>query len=251
MLCFSCEPNWSTYYNVLQEILTLSHNTCNGVYQACQWLENSLQSALLQAIPLLIQILQADDDPNCCTLLITELNYFLNGLKKESFCEFAAHKSCQDIVCQDMLRGLYYGPDYNSTPECVVPPTNLNAAPAFLMDKLLGMVPSLPNNALKSPVGVVSNTYTDQGYDAYSIGCGPSLSTYACPPIGSSKSDWKMVVIIGGSVIGAIVLISVVFIICRRKRAAEAVALDDNVPKYNRLEGGVAETHHGEGGMIQ
>jgi hypothetical protein len=252
MLCFSCEPNWSTYYNAMQEVLTLSQNTCNGVYETCQWFENSVQSALLQILPLFIQLLQADDDPYCCTLLITELNYVLSALKGESICQFAAHKSCQDVLCQDLLRGLNYGPDYNRTPDCVVPPNNLNNAPTFFINKLLGLASSLAKKqTLKAPVGYVKNAYSSQGFDAYSIGCGPSLSTYGCPDVGSDKSNWKMVVIIGGSVIGAIVLLSIVVIICRRKRAAEAVALDDNLPKYNRLDGGAPETQTHEGGMIQ
>jgi hypothetical protein len=85
MLCYSCEPNWAHYFDNVTSILTLTHNTCNSVYQACQSFESNVQSALLNAIPLVIRILQADDDPYCCVQLITELQFFFKFFTKNLY----------------------------------------------------------------------------------------------------------------------------------------------------------------------
>jgi len=236
MLCFSCNPNWSTYYDSLQRILSLTSSTCDGVYQACQSLETNLHNAILQGIPILIQILQADDYPNLT--LIYELQTILKAIKQGSVCQIVAHMSCKDLLCQRALRGLQpWTTSPNTTDQCV--PLSSTLGFDFVTESLKvikrvnsKLTAELPSSA---DMGVV-NHYSSQGYDAYSVGCQPSLSTYACPNVSTPKKfDWQMIVMIGAPTLVGIVILSIIVIVCRRKRAAEAVALDDNLPKFERL----------------
>jgi len=222
----------------LQRILSLSTGTCDGVYQACQSLETNIHSAVLQGIPIMIEILQADDNPTCCNLFIAELQIFLGAVQKESLCELAAHKSCKDLLCQDYLRGLMpWATSPNTTDQCI----GFSSILGFdLVAETLNIVKAVGSKLTVEPpsssIVYVVNNYGSQGYDAYNAGCNPSLSAYACPDVSSPKKfDWQMIVMIGAPSLVGVVILSVIVIVCRRKRAAEAVALDDNLPKFERL----------------
>jgi hypothetical protein len=150
------------------------------------------------------------------------------------------------------------GPEEDHDSPCVQnSPLNLLGIknPVGLVTRLFAKVStvakaSAPTTAIN--VSNVSNAYSNWGYEAYNTGCEPSLSTFACPVFNDDKKDdWKLVTIIGGAVLGGIILLATIIIICRRRRPSEAVALDDNLEKYNRLEETADPALHGQGGMIQ
>jgi len=140
------------------------------------------------------------------------------------------------MLCQNYLHGLApWRPSANSTNQCVTGSSTLGSTLAEAM-RIVKTVGSKSTVKSSSAATFVVNNYGSNGYDAYSAGCNPSLSTYACPDVSTPKKfDWQMVVMIGAPTLVGVVILSVIVIVCRRKRAAEAVALDDNLPKFERL----------------